>query len=69
MTNEEAKRIAIGLRTDFKCKSNTMVDFCNTIIKTLGQTSPCDLCQYNPPSSGDGKPCSMCPACSRGNEE
>lgn len=24
--------------------------------------SPCDLCRYNPPSSGDGKPCSMCPA-------
>ena len=25
-------------------------------------TSPCDLCQYNPPSSTDGKPCTMCPA-------
>lgn len=24
--------------------------------------SPCDLCRYNPPSSTDGKPCSMCPA-------
>lgn len=24
--------------------------------------SPCDLCGYNPPSSGDGKPCSFCPA-------
>lgn len=24
--------------------------------------TPCDLCAYNPPSSGDGKPCSMCPA-------
>lgn len=37
MTNEEAIRIATGLRTDFKCKSNTMVDFCNTIIKALEQ--------------------------------
>lgn len=25
--------------------------------------SPCDLCMYNLPSSTDGKPCSMCPAC------
>lgn len=23
---------------------------------------PCDLCRYNPPSSMDGKPCTMCPA-------
>ena len=22
----------------------------------------CDLCIYNPPSSCDGKPCTMCPA-------
>lgn len=41
MKNEEAKRIAIGLRTDFKCESETMVDFCNTIIKALEQ-EPCD---------------------------
>lgn len=24
--------------------------------------SPCDLCAFFPPSSFDGKPCSMCPA-------
>ena len=23
---------------------------------------PCDLCRHNPPSSADGKPCSMCVA-------
>ena len=23
---------------------------------------PCELCRYNPPSSSDGKPCTMCPA-------
>lgn len=23
---------------------------------------PCDLCRFNPPSSADGKPCTMCPA-------
>ena len=24
--------------------------------------TPCDVCRYNPPSSMDGKPCTMCPA-------
>lgn len=24
--------------------------------------SPCDLCRHNPPSSRDGKPCTMCVA-------
>lgn len=23
---------------------------------------PCELCAFNPPSSRDGKPCSVCPA-------
>ena len=27
--------------------------------------NPCDLCRYNPPSSCDGKPCTMCPASSK----
>lgn len=24
--------------------------------------TPCDVCAYDPPSSFDGKPCSLCPA-------
>lgn len=31
--------------------------------------TPCDLCAYNPPSSLDGKPCSMCPATAKEAEE
>lgn len=31
-----------------------------TIERKTG--TPCDLCRHNPPSSGDGKPCSYCPA-------
>lgn len=27
--------------------------------------TPCDLCKYDPPSSFDGKPCTMCPACGK----
>lgn len=30
----------------------------------LREPTPCDLCRYDPPSSGDGKPCTMCPASS-----
>ena len=26
------------------------------------QLTPCDMCRHNPPSSGDGKPCAVCPA-------
>ena len=44
MKREEAIRIATGLRTDFKCESETMVDFCNTIIKALKQKEPCEDC-------------------------
>ena len=31
-------------------------------VATVYPDSPCDLCIYNPPGSGDGKPCTMCPA-------
>ena len=31
-------------------------------VTTVFPDSPCDLCVYNPPGSGDGKPCTMCPA-------
>ena len=42
MTNEEAIRIAQGLITDFKCESETMVDFCNTVMEALERTSALD---------------------------
>lgn len=31
--------------------------------------SPCTFCVFNPPSSGDGKPCCMCPAVLRREQE
>lgn len=42
MTNEEAIRIAQGLITDFKCESETMVEFCNVVIKALKHESILD---------------------------
>lgn len=44
----------------------TTIDVIDTTISALRaqqeHISPCDLCGYNPPSSFDGKPCTMCPA-------
>ena len=30
--------------------------------------TPCDVCRFSPPSSGDGKPCCLCPADRRPSE-
>lgn len=30
--------------------------------------TPCDLCRYNPPSSLDGKPCTLCVADGRAED-
>lgn len=40
-----------------------MAEMCLIDLRADVRPSPCDLCMYNPPSSTDGKPCSMCPAC------
>ncbi len=31
-------------------------------VRSQEPFGPCDLCRFNPPSSADGKPCTMCPA-------
>ena len=71
MTREEASKIikdgledmSLDFADDEQYEALTMA------IKALEQEpkSPCDLCRYNPPSSADGKPCTMCPA--EGSEE
>ena len=39
------------------------IDTAQVALRENGERkSPCDLCSYNPPSSFDGKPCTMCPA-------
>ena len=44
MDREKAIRIAQALITDFKFESDTMVDFCNTVIEVLKQ-EPCEDCE------------------------
>lgn len=62
MTDKEAAKV-ISEHCYFSNLVPVGKEALNRAIKSLGRTSPCDLCRYNPPSSGDGKPCSMCPAC------
>ena len=33
------------------------------------EAEPCTFCAYNPPSSGDGKPCTVCPAVAKKDNE
>lgn len=42
-----------------RCRAEMVIeaDYCKQ-----SELTPCDLCKFNPPSSGDGKPCFMCPA-------
>ena len=35
----------------------------------MRKKGPCDVCSYSPPSSMDGKPCALCPATARDDEE
>lgn len=34
----------------------------NTSCRKQRNLTPCDCCKFNPPSIGNGKPCSVCPA-------
>ena len=46
-----------GITTSNKLNFMAFVEKAPTV-----HLSPCDVCAYNPPSSRDGKPCSMCQA-------
>ena len=37
------------------------VEELSALVKARNE-GPCGLCRYNPPSSCDGKPCTICPA-------
>lgn len=55
----------LHVKIQYHNKELTVQEICERLERTenrLKFMSPCDLCGYNPPSSGDGKPCSFCPA-------
>lgn len=46
------------------------VGYFASAVKMLRERSdPCSSCAYDPPSSGDGKPCSICPAVPKQEKE
>lgn len=83
MTNQEAARLLdpetsrealLPYSYDPQYQQMLLRDACELAAKALkGEKAkpftPCDLCGYNPPSSGDGKPCSICPATPKGSCE
>lgn len=71
MTFKEAMRRTMGLLTGIDVKEPEGVKDYEALSMILGVASltPCDACRYNPPPSTDGKPCSMCPAEGRQQDE
>lgn len=66
MINELMKRLSElpNVTMDDGQEYIQLYDAMETVKRALEiePTSPCDVCRFNPPSSTDGKPCSMCPA-------
>jgi len=60
----ECAKIKIPMYAPFGKYEKMREDFDEiaAIVREHGEVSPCDVCAFNPPSSGDGKPCTMCPA-------
>lgn len=63
MTIEEAVKTLHFLKLQTGRIGNEAMDMGISALRAQQEhTIPCDLCGYNPPSSFDGKPCTMCPA-------
>lgn len=69
MTREEAIRQLDG--ADVAVLNRDFFKFIQAIIMAISalrkqeHRCPCDLCNFGPPSSMRGKPCTMCPAISK----
>lgn len=61
----EAKRADPDTGSSAEWLAEYLVDHLPTLTPPNEPLSPCDVCMYSPPSSCDGKPCSMCPAIRR----
>lgn len=66
MTNEEAIRTMEYFDRNFGDYKPNHEAIQMAIQALFAQSEPkripCDLCQFNPPSAMDGKPCTMCSA-------
>ena len=61
---EIAKNVAKKALDDILYQGKSIKEWVKIIMEQEPK-SPCDVCRYNPPSSADGKPCTICPATER----
>ena len=54
----------IGFGDELTDGYNDGINMAVTVVSGLPTVDavPCDVCRFAPPSSGDGKPCTICPA-------
>ena len=69
MTKEEVKHDLEALIEYFNSENEAIPMCLEYCLNMIEKNSPCDLCRFNPPSSGDGKPCSMCLVVAKESEE
>lgn len=60
--NEDIARRAISIADYYLVKVENQARHIQDLEARYRRAAPCDVCRHNPPSSGDGKPCCMCPA-------
>lgn len=51
-----------GLRCATEAQTSLLAMLARIHDEPTIEAEPCTFCAYNPPSSGDGKPCTVCPA-------
>jgi hypothetical protein len=65
---EEMAKILIDYKNKNHIMASTVIlaDYAEELYtagyRKQSKLTPCDCCQFSPPSSTDGKPCSVCPA-------
>lgn len=66
MTKNEVIKSLKLIKSTVYLGNRKFMDAIDCAIESLEQPErrwiPCDWCAYNPPSSMDGKPCTVCPA-------
>ena len=74
MSKEQIAKILIGYtkRNHIMASTAILNDYAEVIYNEYfkkSELTPCDVCKFNPPTSGDNKPCFICPAQMKGGAE
>lgn len=67
--NENIARQAIDIAWYWLNKAESQAMQIKNLEARYARATPCDMCRFNPPSSGDGKPCTLCPSEREVNDE